>query len=100
MSCIKDLVSSKTLWFCLGPKGTQFPSATLRRIPYLGHIGLRAGRPYLAEKFTNNSAFFHRELLARDGAERESAKQRYNEINTLIEQTLSRHVNVKEYVDE
>jgi len=32
------LDSSETLWFSLGPQGTQLPSTTSRRIPSLGHI--------------------------------------------------------------
>jgi hypothetical protein len=36
----RDLVSSKTFWFCLEPRSIQLPSTTTRRFPYLGHIGL------------------------------------------------------------
>lgn len=52
------LVSSKTLWFCLGPKGTQFPFATPRRIPYLGYICLTVERLYLASKNYKIAYFF------------------------------------------
>jgi hypothetical protein len=34
------LDSSETLWFCLGPQGSQLPSTISRRMQSLGHIGL------------------------------------------------------------
>jgi len=77
------LDSSETLWFCLGPQGTQLPSTTSRRIPSLGHIGLTVWEAITGREDLRTRPSFHSKLLSNSEAKSESDKHNHYNTHTV-----------------